>query len=288
MQRTDRVYALCLSADGAHMAIGGRDKRVALFDMRGVKKRKDKGTGGSGTGAAEDGGGSGGSARVDTMLWEVVADDFVYTLVLSSDLRYCAFGGTAQRVTLLEGHTGAHLYDITCEGVVWSLSLLDGTSATQRPVAEKAAEQQSVVGSSYVSADDAAETQRLTLTAQGRSAANRCGSSTDVLTSTGKISVSRRVNDGVSLSEPLLAIGGDSGKLSVYLVASREAVSRCPSTTSSTASAPHESIVYANGRRAAMFGNGGGRTGGSTSRRTKWSPHCSLRWSRRRSGSVAR
>eukprot|EP00966_Prymnesium_polylepis_P253313 5854719-Prymnesium_polylepis.1 len=34
IQRTDRVYAVALDCTGRHLAIGGRDKRVAMFDLR--------------------------------------------------------------------------------------------------------------------------------------------------------------------------------------------------------------------------------------------------------------
>ena len=34
IQRTDRVYAVALDRTGRHLAIGGRDKRVVMFDLR--------------------------------------------------------------------------------------------------------------------------------------------------------------------------------------------------------------------------------------------------------------
>eukprot|EP00966_Prymnesium_polylepis_P031049 722191-Prymnesium_polylepis.1 len=35
-----------------------------------------------------------------------VTDDFIYTVALTSDLKYCAYGGTAKRVDLCDGRTG--------------------------------------------------------------------------------------------------------------------------------------------------------------------------------------
>ena len=80
MRRADRVYAVALDQTGGHVVVGGRDKRVAMFDTdRGEPGREVE----------------------PVLIWEMVADDFVYCVALSSDMQYVAFGGTAKKVNVL-------------------------------------------------------------------------------------------------------------------------------------------------------------------------------------------
>ena len=101
--REDRVYAVALDEFGAHMVVGGRDKMVAMyrFDQE----------------APESG--------MREPMWEATSDDFVYDVALSADLRYCAFGGTGKVVELLDGRSGLPLFEVSCDGTVWSVDLLD-------------------------------------------------------------------------------------------------------------------------------------------------------------------
>ena len=64
-------------------------------------------------------------------LWEVAAEDFVYTVALSHDLRYCVYGGTAKTVVVLEGGTGVSLRTIQAVGTIWSVTLLPGAKGKE-------------------------------------------------------------------------------------------------------------------------------------------------------------
>ena len=44
-----------------------------------------------------------------SVLWEALAEDFVYAVTLSRDLTYCAYGGTAKSVVVLDGRTGVQV-----------------------------------------------------------------------------------------------------------------------------------------------------------------------------------
>eukprot|EP00966_Prymnesium_polylepis_P242683 5612170-Prymnesium_polylepis.1 len=98
--RGDRCYSVALDATAEHMAVGGRDKLVALYKTRPTQR----------------------------LLWEVVAEDFVYAVALSNDLQYCVYGGPFKRVVVLDGSTGVPLVTHAYGGVIWSLVLLQGTS----------------------------------------------------------------------------------------------------------------------------------------------------------------
>ena len=54
----------------------------------------------------------GGRDSEPKLLWEVSADDFVYTCALSADLQYCAFGGVQKTVVVLDGRTGRELFKV--------------------------------------------------------------------------------------------------------------------------------------------------------------------------------
>ena len=80
VDRGERVYAVDCNADASRLVVGGRDKRVAMFDT-------ERHLGGAHSGSAR--------AEAPPMLWEVVSEDFVYCCSLSADFQYCAYGGTA-------------------------------------------------------------------------------------------------------------------------------------------------------------------------------------------------
>lgn len=58
------------------------------------------------------------------VVWEHNTDDFIYTVSLTADMQYCAYGGTAKRVVVVDGRTGNQLLKIGASGTVWSTSLL--------------------------------------------------------------------------------------------------------------------------------------------------------------------
>ena len=62
--RDDRVYAVSLDKAGTHIAVGGRDKKLALYSYSNA------------TGKLE-------------LLWQKLAEDFVYAVALSDDMQYC-------------------------------------------------------------------------------------------------------------------------------------------------------------------------------------------------------
>ena len=46
------------------------------------------------------------------MLWEVVSEDFIYCCSMSADFQYCAYGGTARVVVVLNARNGRALYQV--------------------------------------------------------------------------------------------------------------------------------------------------------------------------------
>jgi len=75
VDRGERVYAVDCNADASRLVVGGRDKRVAMFDT-------ERHLGGAHSGAAR--------TEAPPMLWEVLSEDFVYCCSLSADFQYCA------------------------------------------------------------------------------------------------------------------------------------------------------------------------------------------------------
>ena len=70
VKREDRVYAVGMDAKGEYMVVGGRDKKIAMYDV-------DRGEGRANP-----------TAPVDAMLqWEVMSEDFVYCVALSHDMQ---------------------------------------------------------------------------------------------------------------------------------------------------------------------------------------------------------
>jgi WD40 repeat protein len=56
---------------------------------------------------------------------EKPTDDFVYTVALTSDLKYLAYGGTAKRVHVCDGLSGRELFKVSTPGTVWTVALLE-------------------------------------------------------------------------------------------------------------------------------------------------------------------
>jgi len=93
-QRKDRVYAVAMDATGTKLAVGGRDKAVALFDV-----------------------------ATGSELWCVHDSDFVYTVALDPLGARLAYGGMSKTVYVVDGATGARLRQRPAGGTVWSVSL---------------------------------------------------------------------------------------------------------------------------------------------------------------------
>ena len=51
---------------------------------------------------------------VPELIWEASSDDFVYSVSLSANLDYCAFGGTQRALVVLNGRTGQTLFKVPC------------------------------------------------------------------------------------------------------------------------------------------------------------------------------
>ena len=58
------------------------------------------------------------------LVWEIDSEDFVYTVDVSGDLRYCAFGGVSKVVHVLDGRTGRPLFKRPTAATVWTVKLL--------------------------------------------------------------------------------------------------------------------------------------------------------------------
>ena len=103
--RSERVYAVAIDTSCNHVCIGGRDKMCAMYQISTV-----------------------GGETSASLLWMAAADDYVYAVALSDDLTYCAFGGTAKAVTVLNGRTGVQVCRIGLPGTVWTIAILPGTA----------------------------------------------------------------------------------------------------------------------------------------------------------------
>lgn len=101
IKRADRVYAVASDAKCNHVCIGGRDKQCALFKI------------------SQDG-----EDSSPQMVWSATSEDFVYSVALSPDLTYCAFGGADKSVVVLNGHSGVQVCKIQLPGTVWTIGLL--------------------------------------------------------------------------------------------------------------------------------------------------------------------
>lgn len=111
--RSDRVYSISLWVNGRRMVVGGRDKKLAMYDTT------------DGCAAHEGESRPAEEPPAPKLMWEFQSDDFVYTATLCSDLRYCVLGGVSKAVTVLEGRTGRQLFTVPSSGTVWSLAVLE-------------------------------------------------------------------------------------------------------------------------------------------------------------------
>ena len=120
--RRDRVYAVALDADARHLCVAGRDKVCALYErtdggLASPRRASPRGTrqpSAAGVGYA--------------LLWEAPSEDFIYTVTLSNDLRYCCYGGMNKAAIVLDGRTGVQVCRVSQPGAVWTLSLLDDST----------------------------------------------------------------------------------------------------------------------------------------------------------------
>ena len=82
---------------GEHMAVGGRDKRAALYHVKDVVVLADAKRG----------------STTSEPAWEAHTTDSVYAVAATPDMAYCAFGGTSKTVTVVNGRTGEVLFTHT-------------------------------------------------------------------------------------------------------------------------------------------------------------------------------
>jgi len=100
VQRSDRVYAVALDAMGRALVIGGRDKKLARFDLQT----------------------SDGSVK---LRWEVTAEDFIYAVAASPLMHHVACGGPFKAVLLLDGRNGVQIAKLHFPGVIWAVTLAE-------------------------------------------------------------------------------------------------------------------------------------------------------------------
>ena len=162
-ERSDRIYAISLDHTGEHMLVAGRDKTACLvqFNSAGANGRRGADSASDGanltTARPKDlthvtskvdtrrGGGSDrdapwsrpaevGTADVTPIvLWEAKADDAIYTVALSRDLRFACHSGLAMSVTVLSGKTGEQLFCHRTGYTVWCLRILDSQRSSVEP-----------------------------------------------------------------------------------------------------------------------------------------------------------
>jgi hypothetical protein len=92
---------------GEYVAVGGRDKKVALYNL-----------------TRRDYGGQDVELAASQLVWEATSADFVYSVALSPDRQYCAYGGTAAVVSVVDGHTGRPLWSVPTSGTIWCIDFL--------------------------------------------------------------------------------------------------------------------------------------------------------------------
>lgn len=108
ISRGDRIYSVDLDASGQNLLIGGRDRKVALYDCAAAVDGADLRASQLDLASLD-------KAPTSTMLWEVDSDDFVYAVSLSNNLRYATYAGTGQHVYVLDGRTGGRICVIPCK-----------------------------------------------------------------------------------------------------------------------------------------------------------------------------
>ena len=102
--RPDRVYAVAVDSEGLQVAVGGRDKCVALYEV---------GQQPSSPGQREE------ELRP---VWTNSSSEFVYAVSCSRNMSYCAYGGMSRAVIVCDGKTGAPLVSYDAGGVVWAIA----------------------------------------------------------------------------------------------------------------------------------------------------------------------
>ena len=117
VKRNDRVYAVALDEKGDYMVVGGRDKKLAMYDV-------DRGEGRP----------SPYSPVEAVLLWEVSSEDFIYCVTLSRDMQFVAYGGTAKKAVLLSARSGTVLFELSQPGVIWSVAMHDSQMGWQLAV----------------------------------------------------------------------------------------------------------------------------------------------------------
>jgi WD40 repeat protein len=95
-KRSDRVYSVALNAKGTRMAVGGRDKAVAVYNCE---------------------------SETESILFHVNHGDFVYSCAIHEDK--LAVGGVAKAVKVYDYASGVLCVSFECRDAVWGLSFDD-------------------------------------------------------------------------------------------------------------------------------------------------------------------
>ena len=111
VQRKDRVYAAALDSTGHHMAVGGRDKMVAMYKLRPDEVEE-------GDHASDDSSFKASGPQVN-LLWQLNSDDFVYCVCVSPTLEICAYGGISRSFVVVHGLTGLKLFQLSLPASIW-------------------------------------------------------------------------------------------------------------------------------------------------------------------------
>eukprot|EP00966_Prymnesium_polylepis_P306350 7079024-Prymnesium_polylepis.1 len=166
IERADRMYSVALSAHAEYVAVGGRDKMVAMYKIE--DKPKDQPPEDESKNPTTPAAPPGRSERrlapwplrrpsavpvpvpakprpslIETnapregsnnqLMWEVASADFVYTVALSCDCIYCAHGGTSAVVSIVDGLTGRPMWSVPVSATIWCISILDDGAAAAQP-----------------------------------------------------------------------------------------------------------------------------------------------------------
>ena len=115
IERSDRVYSISLDYHGQHMLVGGRDKCCCLVRFSDQLNE----VGAPAAASAPE------TAEGAEVIWVARAEDMVYSVALSSDLRFAAHAGPTMCVDVLDGRTGTRLHRHHNGFAVWCLRLLD-------------------------------------------------------------------------------------------------------------------------------------------------------------------
>ena len=123
VERDDHVYAVALDANGRHLAVGGADKFVALYELKGARPPRRS----TPTASPKSGLLNVPTATVDaaSVVWQTRPTDAIYSVALSSDCQFCCYGGCLRSLIVLDGKTGAVLYQHKVSGLIWAVSMLE-------------------------------------------------------------------------------------------------------------------------------------------------------------------